>query len=623
MTQTTPILLPRPRAMTLTGTQMTPPAEGVIVGASALLFEAQTLQNVLKSIGLRWNISAAYSGDAMQIKLVLTDTLPHSQGYRLMVTPEGISIVGSHAGIYYGVCTLRQLIEQQGAALPCLFIDDAPDYPARGVMLDCSRDKVPTMDTLYDLVDMLASFKVNQVQLYIEHTFAYSQHREVWEHASPFTGEEILALDAFCRQRHIDLVPNQNSLGHVERWLKFPRYNGLAESPEGFQTNWGNMEWRPASTLDPLDPGSIDLMRGLYSEYLPHFTSKLFNVGCDEPWELGQGKSKAEVEKRGGRVYLDFLLKLHRVVSDHGRQMQFWGDIIIHHPELIPELPKDSFAMEWGYEADHDFDGHGKLFAQSGIPYYVCPGTSSWNTLVGRTDNTIGNILNAAENGLKHGAVGLLNTDWGDLGHFQPLPSSYLGFAYGAAVSWCVATNRDIDLPAVLDAFVFRDSASIMGKLVYDLGNVYQILGYALNSQVLANLLQRTESEIKMFAERVKTMPHLKGNLTPEATRQTIHRIDEVMHSIEGQDMKRSDGGLIVDEMIQASDLLKHGGQWLLTVLGDPQKSPAELMAELESLVKRQKANWLARNRPGGLDDSLARFDKLKGEYQRLQGKLQ
>ncbi|MFN8375203.1 MAG: glycoside hydrolase family 20 zincin-like fold domain-containing protein [Anaerolineae bacterium] len=598
MTHTTPTLLPRPRQMTLTGDQLSLPAAGVIVGAPALLFEAQTLQNVLKSVGRRWLITAAYGGDALEIKLIQTDTLPHREGYRLKITPDGISIIGSHAGVFYGVCTLRQLIEQYGTTLPCLFIDDSPDYPARGVMLDCSRDKVPTMDTLYDLVDLLASFKVNQVQLYVEHTFAYSEHREVWEHASPFTGEEILALDAFCRERHIDLVPNQNSLGHTERWLKFPRYIGLAESPEGFETDWGTREWRPASTLDPQDPGSLDLMRGLYSELLPHFSSKLVNVGCDEPWELGRGKSKAAVEARGGRVYLDYLLKLHRVVRDHGKQMQFWGDIIMHHPELIPELPKDCFAMEWGYEADHQFDEHGALFANSGIPYYVCPGTSSWNTLVGRTDNAIGNINNAAENGLKHGAVGFLNTDWGDLGHHQPLPVSYLGFAYGAAASWCLAANRDMDLPAALDAFVFRDKAKIMGKLVYDVGNVYQIIGYAWNSQILNVVLQRSEKQIKELKERVEAMTHISGNLTADGVRQTLHRVDELMHNIEQQDMQRPDAALVVDEYIQATNLLKHGGQWLLTVLGEAQKSPAELAQELDSLLKQQRAVWLARNPP-------------------------
>ena len=50
---------------------------------------------------------------------------------------------------------------------------DHPDLPVRGVMLDISRDKVPTMDSLQAVIDRLASLKVNQVQLYSEHTFAY------------------------------------------------------------------------------------------------------------------------------------------------------------------------------------------------------------------------------------------------------------------------------------------------------------------------------------------------------------------------------------------------------------------------------------------------------------------
>ena len=86
--------------------------------------------------------------------------------------------------------------------------------------------------------------------------------------------------------------------------------------------------------------------------------------------------------------------------------MMFWGDIIIHHPDLIP-LPPDAIALEWGYEADHPFAEHGTQFAQSGIPFYVCPGTSSWISALGRTENAIGNIRNAAENGLKNGAIGV------------------------------------------------------------------------------------------------------------------------------------------------------------------------------------------------------------------------
>ncbi len=64
---------------------------------------------------------------------------------------------------------------------------DHPDLPVRGVMLDISRDKVPTMATLEAVIDRLASLKVNQVQLYSEHTFAYRNHPEVHAAASPST----------------------------------------------------------------------------------------------------------------------------------------------------------------------------------------------------------------------------------------------------------------------------------------------------------------------------------------------------------------------------------------------------------------------------------------------------
>jgi len=455
MNEQTPssFLAPAPRRLTPREGTLSLALAGYIVAAPALHFAAAQIKAALNERGLHWQIAAAPAASpGPRIILSLTTTLPHPQGYRINIDSQDVLITGTEVGVLYGAYTLCQLIQQHGANLPHLLIDDWPDFAARGVMIDCSRDKVPLMSTLLNLIDLLARFKINELQLYIEHTFAYSAHEEVWVAAAPFSAEEIQQIDVYCRQRYINLVPNQNSLGHMERWLKFPRYRDLAECPNGFEI-WG--ETRSASTLNPLDPRSLELIESLYDEYLPNFTSPLFNVGCDEPWELGQGRSKEAIEQRGGRVYLDWLLKLHKLATARGRQMQFWGDIIIHHPDLIPELPKDAIAMEWGYEATHDFAGHGKLFADSGIPYYVCPGTSSWNSLIGRTDNAKGNLLVAAQSGLQHGAIGYLNTDWGDLGHFQPLSSAYLGFLYGAAVSWGVETNAELDVAQALTRHVF------------------------------------------------------------------------------------------------------------------------------------------------------------------------
>ena len=112
------------------------------------------------------------------------------EAYSLTVSPVGIVILASDPrGAFYGKCTLDQLVNQFGHELPCVSIRDWPDFPNRGVMLDISRDKVPSMETLYRLVDLLASWKINQFQLYMEHTFAYSKHEAIWRNASPMTAE--------------------------------------------------------------------------------------------------------------------------------------------------------------------------------------------------------------------------------------------------------------------------------------------------------------------------------------------------------------------------------------------------------------------------------------------------
>ena len=111
-----------------------------------------------------------------------------AQGYRLRVGPGGVELRSADdAGTFYGRATLTQLRRLHDGSLPECEIEDWPDGAVRGVMLDISRDKVPTMATLETLVERLASWKVNQFQLYVEHTFAYEGHREVWAEASPLT----------------------------------------------------------------------------------------------------------------------------------------------------------------------------------------------------------------------------------------------------------------------------------------------------------------------------------------------------------------------------------------------------------------------------------------------------
>jgi hypothetical protein len=368
------------------------------------------------------------------------------------------------------------LFREHGRALPCLKIRDYADFPKRGVMLDISRGRVPRLETLLELASQLADFKINEFQLYTEHTFAYRDYEPVWRDWGPITGEQILILDAHCRALGIELVPNQNSFGHLRYWLAYPPLKKLAETPEPWPDGNGAFLRHPA-TLAPNNPGTIPFLRGLYDELLPHFTSKRFNVGCDETWDLGRGQSKELCAQRGtGRVYVDFLKRIHRETTARKKQMMFWGDIVMRHPELVKELPRDMVALNWGYEDGHPFARESKLYARSKIPFYVCPGTSTWASLIGRHDNALANLRQAAAAGRKHGAIGYLNTDWGDGGHMQPLAVSYIPYLAGASLSWCAASHDDALLAPVLDRDVFQDRTGVTTSAAFALGLAYRKL---------------------------------------------------------------------------------------------------------------------------------------------------
>jgi hypothetical protein len=122
-----------------------------------------------------------------QVKIA--PTLSRPQGYRVEIDDQGDAKITVHddAGLFYANKTLEQIQHQlqlQHGTLQTMVIEDWPDFLVRGFMLDISRDKVPTMQTLFQLVDLLAELKINQLQLYTEHTFAYRDHEIVWKDAS-------------------------------------------------------------------------------------------------------------------------------------------------------------------------------------------------------------------------------------------------------------------------------------------------------------------------------------------------------------------------------------------------------------------------------------------------------
>lgn len=609
-----PLLVPVPRFVERTGGVFTVARDRTIVlhedAARHGQVAARRLQAVLgRYAGARWELRAAPGLAGREgVVAAIDPAIAQPEGYHLTVGDERIGIVAADPpGLAHALSTLTQLVRQYGKRIPRLHVEDHPAFRHRGVMLDISRDKVPRLETLFALVDMLSEWKVNEFQLYMEHTFAYERHRAVWKDASPLTGEDVLALDAYCRERHVELVPNQNSFGHMSRWLEKKPYNHLAEAPRGTKLPFGKL---PPFTLNPLDPRSAEFIAGLYDELLPHFTSDRINVGCDETFDLGLGHSRDECARVGiGRVYLGFLLKVHALCEKHGRRMMFWGDIIMQHPELIPDLPPDVIALDWGYEHDHPYDRDAAAFAAAGRDFYVCPGAGGWNSLVGRTDNVVANIRNAAANGRAHGAIGLLNTEWGDNGHFQTYPVPWLGFMYGAAMAWSPDASADMPLAAALSLHAYDDPSGRTGRIAYDLGNAHLLSGALSRNGTLPAQMYQLPFDSDWPMHRVR----------PGGFEAVADRYAALSAQLDPSRMRRPDAQLVVDE-------LRHGARMAIAGanIGAAKHARASgasrsrlraswkrIAREIDALVPEHERLWLARNRPGGLPDSTARLRTL------------
>jgi hypothetical protein len=564
---------------------------------------------------------------AAPLEVVHDPSLP-AQGYELTVDADRATLAHpDDAGRRYGTQTVDQLRADDGT-LPAIRIRDHPDIAVRGAMLDVSRDRVPTRPTLERLVGILAAARYNHLQLYVEHTFAYRDHEDVWRDASPLTVDDMGWLDDVCATHGIELVTNQNTFGHMGRWLAHDTYRHRAECPDGVEIIPG-VPWPPGVLAPNNDNAAfaLDLVR----EQMAAVRSRSVNIGCDETFELGRGTSRTRVAEVGlGTIYGEHLARLVGPLLAEGCAVQVWADVLGHHPEARALLPDgDVTALVWNYDPPDaptpelrprqaalldelgidpseptDFASRLAPFADGGTPTWVVPGTSSWNSLVGRLDDAKANLLDAAVAGRAAGVGGFLVTDWGDGGHHQPPSVSDPAWLYGGAVAWCADTNADLDVATVVDRVVTGDATGTIGRVLDVIGSVHGRTGVVVrNASPLCNAL---------FSGRGAMSG---GAPDAAAIAEVIATLERARDDLAGARPTAADGADVVAELDNAIGLARHGALRLLAKAGGPDPGPAEMRADLAPLIDAYAERWLARSRPGGLPDSVVHLHRTLDSY--------
>lgn len=352
------------------------------------------------------------------------------ESYRISITEKGARIrARSSAGLFYGVQTLRQMIEGSGldAVLPAAEIHDWPVLAYRGYMMDLSHGPLLHEDEIKRQIDFLSRWKANQYFFYSEFSIELKGYPLI-NPGARYSQEQVRRIIEYGRQRHVDVVPCLEFYGHMHDLLRIEKYSDLGAIAHG-------------SDLNPRHPRLQAILADWIGQMASLFPSPWFHVGLDEPFELEAAGSGKAGGMPPAQLYGEQLLAVTNLARSHGKRVLFWADvhagarIFEKYPELIAKLPKDVVPVPWFYSLSNEYEDFFKPFAKAGMAQVAAPGINIYNDIFPDYTVMMQNIDGFAGMGRKYGAIGILNTGWTD--DAQTIyRMAWPGLAYGAVAGW-------------------------------------------------------------------------------------------------------------------------------------------------------------------------------------------
>ena len=339
---------------------------------------AEELNRIAKEIfGKKLKKSTKVIGDNNVI-FKFDNSLP-AEGYILDITPENIIIKAKDgAGAFYAVQTLKQTIPVQAyetpidlekVLLPTMKVTDAPHFPYRGFMLDCSRH-FWDVETIKEVLDILAMHKMNRFHWHLtedqgwrieikkyplltqigslreQTTTGHNEGLDGIPYGGYYTQKDIKEIVKYAQERFITIVPEIEIPGHSLGALSAYPWLGC-EGEDGNYKTWAY--WGVSKQIACAGKEStFKFWEDVLDEVMKLFPGEYIHIGGDEAprdmWKecpdcqkrIKENGLQNEAELQS---YVNSRIEAH--LKKNGRKMIGWDEI------LEGGVSRDATIMSW------------------------------------------------------------------------------------------------------------------------------------------------------------------------------------------------------------------------------------------------------------------------------------
>ncbi|MBR4611420.1 MAG: family 20 glycosylhydrolase [Kiritimatiellae bacterium] len=389
----------------------------------------KTLASALKVLARRYPALAAKKGEGVEIRFAAGGA------------PDECSVARDGAAYVITYGRPNMALRMVGSILSGIVPKKAEQCPFQtlGIMLDCSRNAVKTVDYLKSYLDHIAILGYNMAMLYTEDTYQIKGEPFFGFMRGAYTPAEIREIDDYAASLGIELIPCIEALAHLEQIFKWGKYADIRD--------------RDGIILEG-EEKTYALIEKMIATWSSCVRSRRIHLGMDEAHGLGTGAHEQRFGKQSAFDIINRHLKRCCAICEkYGVKPMIWSDMYFRigsktnayydldsqpPKKVVKDIPKGLELVYWDYyHADQSFyekfiDKHRAM----GSEPLMGSGVWTWSLFWYSHHNTRVTVVPCLKACRAKKLKEVFFTMWGDRGGYCDYGSALAGLAYSAELSF-------------------------------------------------------------------------------------------------------------------------------------------------------------------------------------------